>query len=411
MVAEPPPVPRSHTHSDPGGVTASFGFGPSLIVVVPTRESRALRPLRGRNAFHDPLPRVALRDPGLIARTPPGSSIPEGCQPLAGGCGATTGTRPHTHSDPGGVTASFGFGPSLIVVVPTRESRGARTPPGSECISRSFTPGGARDPGLIAWTPPGSECISRSFTPGCAPRPGANRSDPSGVVHPGGMPAISRWLRSHHRYQGPHTHSDPGGVTASFGFGPSLIVVVPTRESRALGPLRGRNAFHDPLPRVALRDPGLIARTPPGSSIPEGCQPLAGGCGATTGTKVPTRIPTPEGLPGSAVGPSDRDVRRCVPRPGQGRAMKMGGKRYSFPPFSFQGFGISDFRLKRPAASPNAGRGYKADKKRRRGLALPCGFSRRWSPSTGEMMLLGWQNPTRSLRVRAKGLQVWEIGG
>ena len=47
----------------------------------------SLRPLRGRGALPCPVPRVAQRDPGLMAATPTGSErpTPEGSSPLAGG--------------------------------------------------------------------------------------------------------------------------------------------------------------------------------------------------------------------------------------------------------------------------------------------------------------------------------------
>ena len=69
------------------------------------------------------------------------------------------------------------------------------------------------------------------------------------------------------------------------------------------------------LPRIAN------GSEPSASPIPEGCKPLAGGCGATTGIECPTRVPTPEGSQhrgsdSTRAGPSiDRSAQpgRCDP--------------------------------------------------------------------------------------------------
>ena len=270
--ATPPPVTMRNTFSDPNGVAALPGCDLSEVVDLPTRT-----------------PRVARRDPGLMALTPPGSHavipvrpiagdasgshviIPAGCQPLAGGGGASATPPPvtmrNTFSDPNGVAALPGCDLSEVVDLPTR------TPPGR-----------GRDPGLMALTPPGSHAV-------IPVRPIAGDASGSHVIIPAGCQPLAGGggaSATPPPVTMRNTFSDPNGVAALPGCDLSEVVDLPTRT-----------------PRVARRDPGLMALTPPGSHavipvrpiagdasgshviIPAGCQPLAGGGGASATPPTP----------------------------------------------------------------------------------------------------------------------------
>ena len=97
---------------------------------------------------------------------------------------------------------------------------------------------------------------SRYQPNGCGPSGVENGSGPTGAhLHPGGMPAISRWLRSghraqhgrrrHHRYQGPTRVPTPEGSqrrSVACRSGPSICRPA---NPGLLRPLRGRSiVFH-----------------------------------------------------------------------------------------------------------------------------------------------------------------------
>ena len=251
----------------PGGMPAISRWWRSLSDATTGHDAQYIfRPRRGRSVPGCDLsevvdlptrtPRVARRDPGLMALTPPGSHavipvrpiagdasgshviIPAGCQPLAGGGGASATPPPVTmrnpFSDPNGVAALPGCDLSEVVDLPTRTPRVARP-----------TRANGFDPSGVACSHPGAANCWGRFGFSCH--------------HPGGMPAISRWWRS--------LSDATTGHDAQYIFRPQR-----GRSASGLRPLRGRR-FADPhTPGRAARpgangfDPSGVACSHPGAA-------------------------------------------------------------------------------------------------------------------------------------------------